>query len=122
MAWYADLITDGPVSGSDFALSVRIAAGSTPGSSGDASDFISVRLVGSGSFTASTGIRDQVRFDDAQSGGTGFFYIGTSELGALSSATNWSIKRIELLTKDPIHTTWSSLSASWDNRVSETYS
>lgn len=119
MTWFADLITEAPVSGSDPALAVRLAAVDDP------TAYIPVRVVdGAGSFIDDSigGSHSQNRFDDALStAGTGFYYIGFAPKTSLSSESVWSIKRIEFTTGDPVHTQWTSLSASWDARVSETY-
>jgi len=119
MAWFADLITSASVTGSDVALAVRLAGTTDPNS------YIPVRIVGTeGEFAdpAAGGPRVQSRLDDASAGG-GFMYLGFADLGTASAATEWSIKRIEFDTAgDPIHTQWSSLSASWVTRVAEDYS
>jgi len=48
-------------------------------------------------------------------------YIGTAELGSATSAAVWEIKRITLVAGEPTFTEWSSSTAIWNNRASETY-
>lgn len=48
-------------------------------------------------------------------------YIGTAPVGSLSSSAVWSIKKISLLSGNPVDTKWSSKKAIWDNRLIENY-
>jgi len=49
-------------------------------------------------------------------------YIGTAAQGTATNATSWLIKRVTLVGGEPTFTEWSSSSAVWDNRTSESYS
>lgn len=48
-------------------------------------------------------------------------YIGTAPLGTATSAASWLIKKITLSSGIPTITQWSSNTAIWNNRVSESY-
>lgn len=50
-------------------------------------------------------------------------YVGYAIRGAASGAAAWKIKKTDLdVNGNPTHTRWTSLTAVWDNRTSETYS
>lgn len=49
-------------------------------------------------------------------------YIGTAVLGSATSAAVWLIKKTTLSGGNPTQTQWSSNTAIWNNRVSESYS
>jgi len=116
MAWFADLIGSGSVTGSEPALAVRLAAVTDPNA------YVPVRIVSSDeSFNVGNEARLQSRIEDNTTSGTGFMFIGYSDVGTATSETEWAIKRIEFVTDDPVHIQWTSVSASWDDRLTETY-
>lgn len=49
-------------------------------------------------------------------------YIGTALLGTATSSASWLIKKTTLSGGNPTQTQWSSNTAIWDNRISESYS
>jgi len=48
-------------------------------------------------------------------------YVGSAVLGTLTSAAAWRIKRTYLVGGNPTITQWTSSTAVWDNRATETF-
>ncbi len=49
-------------------------------------------------------------------------YVGRAHTATATSSAAWTIKRTTLVDGNPTVTQWSSATAIWDNRVTETYS
>lgn len=53
--------------------------------------------------------------------GASTIYVGRAALATATSASAWLIKRVTLVDGNPTAIQWTSTTAVWDNRVSETY-
>ncbi len=50
-------------------------------------------------------------------------YVGRAALGSSAAAAAWTIKKVVLDgAGNPVSTTWTSMTAVWDDRATETYS
>lgn len=68
--------------------------------------------------TQSSVIQKKVLYDI----GDPIIYIGTAAMGTAPSTSAWLIKKITLSGGNPVSTQWSSTTAIWNNRNSESYS
>jgi hypothetical protein len=66
----------------------------------------------------SSSIQKKVLYDI----GDPIIYIGTAIMGTAPTASAWLIKKVTLSGGNPISTQWSSTTAIWNNRSTETYS
>jgi len=67
--------------------------------------------------TQSSVIQKKILYDI----GDTIIYIGTANMGTSPSSSAWLIKKITLLEGNPVSILWSSTSAIWQNRITETY-